>query len=138
MNAVLGIEKSEPQAVNANENEAGKKEEEGQEEQVSEESAGSVALSSFVPSKKRNLTGVLEAAATGNQPIGKALPSLIKGEPKIRGRHLAAAKRANPFQCLLDAAISEDARAIFAECAVRPDLVLAKRLKAKGGDFEDG
>ena len=85
----------------------------------------------FQPSRKRHLECVVKQAATGNQPSGGALPTLLRGEPQNLEEHRSAALALDPFAVLLERAISTEDKHAIAACAQEPDHVISKRFAAK-------
>ena len=83
------------------------------------------------PSRKRNLECMAQQGAAGNQPSGVALPSLLTGEPSTLEEHRDAALLIDPFTMLLGRAISTDGKKYISDCALTPDLVIARRMAAK-------
>ena len=85
----------------------------------------------FQPSRSRLIGGVLYQAAAGIQPSGRALPSLIPGDPQSVEEHLACAWGVNPMQQLVDAAIPPEFSEVINACASTPDEIIVRRLKAR-------
>ena len=87
-------------------------------------------LSLFVPSRKRDPLANAMMGASGKQPGGNALPSLIRGSPSSVAEHVAAASAVFPTAELITAALSNDVRSIAWKCAFSPDSVVSNRTTA--------
>ena len=87
-------------------------------------------LSDFIPSRGRDPIATALTGATGSQPSGAALPSLIRGEVSVPAEHVVAAGRVNPTATLLTAALPPRTRAIAHRCVKSPDVVISDRNTA--------
>ena len=86
----------------------------------------------FVPSKGRNLDSLLFMAATGVQPKGEALPSLLPSRILTKADHVGFACRLNPARRLLRQAIPTFAWNATARAVANPSSVLAQWEEALG------
>ena len=98
--------------------------------QSSTKTEAAAAFGNFAPSRKRTLSGAIMAGASGSQPSGRALPSLISPTPSSPQEHLVAALELDPSAVLLDRAFAGDAKAAMFNCANAPKAVLCRRGKA--------
>ena len=74
----------------------------------------------WIPTRKRNLTGVVASAAAMSQPSGGAVPALIPDTAKSIGEHAKLAQPANPFSILSERVTPDRTRGISARVATRP------------------
>ena len=82
---------------------------------------------SFAPSRKRAVPATAATAVGGVQPGGRALPSLVLGEPRSAGGHVSAARAVHPVGSLISVALGSDTRALRSDVAAGPCAVVARR-----------
>ena len=80
-----------------------------------------------IPSRKRELSGLLYMAATGTQPSGKALPSLFPERIISMNDHVNFAVTLNPHNTLLRKAVPSYAWGIAKELHANGKSVIEKR-----------
>ena len=67
----------------------------------------------------------------GVQPKGRALPSLISGDPQSTEEHFALARGVNPLMMLLGASFPKETHATTQRRVDTPDQVISHRLKER-------
>ena len=82
-----------------------------------------MGVDDFMPSKKRDLSGIMYMAATGTQPSGKALPSLLPDRILTMQDHVNFAIYLNPHREMLWKAVPPFARAIAEVLREEPQCV---------------
>ena len=84
----------------------------------------------FIPSRGRDLAENAAAGATGRQPAGHALPSMIVGEPKTPYRHVRAAQAVPKVAPLVNDAVPSAAHALISAISRGPAAVVTRRYRA--------
>ena len=87
-------------------------------------------LENFVPSRGRDLAALAATGATGIQPPGKALPSIILGHHTLPSEHVNAALIANPIAALLNVALPPGVKRCCQRIVADPSGVVAARQHA--------
>ena len=85
----------------------------------------------FVPSRGRDLAAYAAAGVTGRQPTGRALPSLIVGEPHTHtGGACEVACAVSPLATLANAGVPGKANAVISSLARDPAAFRERRRRA--------
>ena len=84
----------------------------------------------IVPSRGRTLEGQASAGASGRQPSGEALPSLILGEHDLPSEHAHAALSVVPLAAVVNTALSMRVRRVIASQANDPATTVSCRIVA--------